>query len=355
MSDENDKKLPAHVSSEPVESPPKLRKKPGRKKGVRLEVANLGAGGIRGRRIIDTKEDEPPWNLYGMNNNVEKDDDDDDSDFSVFTESSIDTDDFEDLEEDEANCCVDDMNGNRLIPIDKLAYVMRNNVCCRRCAALNHTKEVKRFLSFAEEYEKKVDEDEKRIVFESRLQQVEWRISKRKTAADLYKIFLDNQQEQVIDRICCDFVVCEETFGFATTVYGTCKRERHAHTFQIVPQMVGSSIRKNLHKNMKSQQFAINYQLCAAIQQMGCGPSDAIMLSGFLDISSGDKIKRALQQVEKILGPVEEKLKEECEIDAVNDEVRLARENNDLEMHECNMHGYEHKPLPKLKISYGKI
>ena len=354
MSDEIDKKLPAGVSPESVESPPILRKKPGRKKGVRLELVNLCAGGIRGRRIINNKEDEPPWNLYGMNNSEKKDDEDDDSDFSVSTASSIDTDDFEDLEEDEANCCVDDMSGNRLVPIEKLAHVLRNNVCCRRCAAFNHMKEINRFLAFAEEYEKKVDEDEKRTVFENRLQQVEWKLSKRKTTAELFEMFNGEQTNQVIDRICCDFIVCEETFGFATTVYGTCRREKRPHTFQIMPKMVGSSIRKNLHKNMKSQQYAINYQLCAAIQQMGCGPSDAIMLAGFLDMSSGDKIKRALQQVEKVLGPVEEKLKEECEIEAVNDEIRLARENDDLEMHECDVSGHEHPSLPKLKVSYGK-
>ena len=34
-------------------------------------------------------------------------------------------------------------------------------------------------------------------------------------------------------------------------------------------------------------------------------------------------------------------------------EVELAKASNDLEIHNCNVEGYDHKPLTKLKISYG--
>ena len=88
---------------------------------------------------------------------------------------------------------------------------------------------------------------------------------------------------------------------------------------------------------------------------MGCGPSDALMLVGFLEVARGEGIVRILKKIEETLGPVEEKLRVRSELEAVSVEAAEAKQNNDYSTHECTEPGHEHGPLPKLKLSYGKI
>ena len=42
---------------------------------------------------------------------------------------------------------------------------------------------------------------------------------------------------------------------------------------------------------------------------MGCGSSDAVKLVEFLEIMCGSKIVKHLQQVEKVMGPIQVALK----------------------------------------------
>ena len=120
-------------------------------------------------------------------------------------------------------------------------------------------------------------------------------------------------------------------------------------------KMISALIHESVHKNAHSKLYAINYQLCAAIQQMGCGSSDAIQLAGFLEMACGDRVKRTLQQVEEVMGPMQERLRVSSEIEAVGLETKLAEEHNDCVLHECIVEGHEHGPKPKLKTSYGKL
>ena len=53
-------------------------------------------------------------------------------------------------------------------------------------------------------------------------------------------------------------------------------------------------MKESLHKNAKTPLFDLNYQLCASMQAMGCGPTDATTLTGFLDLPSTSKIVRHL-------------------------------------------------------------
>ena len=48
-----------------------------------------------------------------------------------------------------------------------------------------------------------------------------------KTTAKLFAMFHGEQKESVEEHMCCDFVVSEETYGFATGLYSTCKREKN--------------------------------------------------------------------------------------------------------------------------------
>ena len=62
------------------------------------------------------------------------------------------------------------------------------------------------------------------------------------------------------------------------------------HGFQIAPKMILFYINKLVHENASSKLFAISYQFCAAIQQIGCGLSGVIQLAGFLEMTCGDRI-----------------------------------------------------------------
>ena len=69
----------------------------------------------------------------------------------------------------------------------------------------------------------------------------------------------------------------------------------------------------------------------------------------------GDKIERNLAKIEKIMGPMQEEIRIESELEAVQDELKAMESSGDtIEYHECKISGHEHKPLPKIKVSYGK-
>ena len=118
--------------------------------------------------------------------------------------------------------------------------------------------------------------------------------------------------------------------------------------------MILKNVRDGLHGNSRVARYAVNYQLTAAIQQMGCGSVDAVKLAGFLEMGCGDRIDRNIAAIESLMGPMQEKLRESCEQEAVMEEVLEMKRRNELEYHACDIPGHRHPPLPKLKISYGE-
>ena len=64
------------------------------------------------------------------------------------------------------------------------------------------------------------------------------------------------QQKNVEERICCNFVVSEETYVLTTGFYGTCKRGSKRHSFQIALKMISACTRENVHKNSRSIFFS---------------------------------------------------------------------------------------------------
>ena len=133
---------------------PPAPKRRGRKKGARLEMIALEEGGAGGRRGNKRKE-ESSWNLLKP---AEEDSDDDDSDFSTLSDIS-EGDDDEDWDEKE-DLHVSNMTGNRILQVDKLASILKEHMCCRKCAVHNHTNHMRRFLQFTKEYEDKMKREE---------------------------------------------------------------------------------------------------------------------------------------------------------------------------------------------------
>lgn len=81
------------------------------------------------------------------------------------------------------------------------------------------------------------------------------------------------------------YVVTEETFGIVTTIMGVCGRRRKSHSFQVLAEKVGTKIRdSNMHGYTSGRLYSRNYQLTAAMQQMGVGTSAMETLQSFLEL-----------------------------------------------------------------------
>ena len=90
------------------------------------------------------------------------------------------------------------------------------------------------------------------------------------------------------------------------------------------------------------------------MQQMGIGTSQIAMLAVFLDLPlSWSAVNWHLSEVEKIIGPVQQLKKEESEKVALDEEIILHTNVNDLDHREYTMDEHKHPLLPKIKGIYG--
>ena len=110
-----------------------------------------------------------------------------------------------------------------------------------------------------------------------------------------------------------------------------------------------------MHGNSKVASYDLNYKFCGAIQAMGCGPSDAITLTAFLDLPTGKRIAINLQAVEKLMGPVQVNMRIKSEEEAPFEEITVTDEKlgSDMMMVGCEVEGHEHPPLPAITVTYG--
>ena len=115
-------------------------------------------------------------------------------------------------------------------------------------------------------------------------------------------------------------------------LYGRCSRERKLYTFEIVPKIVATSFHENIHKNSCAKLFATNHQLAAAIQQMGCKPSDDITLVDFFGSGTHQKNNDFLKKVKKF-GLIQEKLHVTSKMEAVQVGAMEAKKNNGFQMY----------------------
>ena len=229
-------------------------------------------------------------------------------------------------------------------------------MCCKRFALSGHKNIVSKFLLFAAGYEEKVRREERDHFFGSKLERLEWRDENRKSTEQLYGMFWGSRRDTLAeDVICKGFLVAEETYGFATTLYGVCAKRHHSHVFRVDAEKIGADVRRGFHASARGKCYSINYKMAAAIQQMGCGSADVATLAGFLELpSSGSSVVQQLKTAEQVMGSIQIATRKLSEIEAVREEIKAHEENNDLLTHACTIKGFEHPPLPMLKGSYGK-
>ena len=175
---------------------------------------------------------------------------------------------------------------------------------------------------------------------------LEFRDERRKSTRELYSLFYGLRNNKTAeDIICKEFSVAEQTYGFATTFFGLCAKKSRSHIFRVDAEKIGAGVRKDFHPLARGKQFSLNYKLCAAIQQMGCGTSDVATLAGFLELpSTGSSIAKQLKNVEGVMGKVQIEHSHLSEKEAVAEEIKAHKENEDLLTHSCTIEGHEHPP-----------
>ena len=112
-------------------------------------------------------------------------------DSSYLSNSSYVEEEEEELEYDDMeNECITNMHGNRILPVDHIAKVIKEKMCSKKCATSSHKKLMKEFMAFADEYESEIKkEEENEQLFYSRIEHFEWLIDNRKNTRELYIIF----------------------------------------------------------------------------------------------------------------------------------------------------------------------
>ena len=78
--------------------------------------------------------------------------------------------------------------------------------------------------------------------------------------------------------------------------------------FRVEAELVSPKLRAHFHKSSKGKLYAVNYQMTAAMQQMGLGGSAMDTLAGFFDFPCSGLVQKHLTKVESVLGPVQKNL-----------------------------------------------
>jgi hypothetical protein len=174
--------------------------KPGRKQGSKIELIALTPGGNGGQIRKGRMEHDIDWTLdtgspvcvaalFAADKEDEFDEDDSDSEYIVGEDEEDKFDEDNSDSEDEDEECLLDMVGNRILPVKKLFDAVTENMCCKKCAAREHSKFVSQFLSFSRKYESTVSEAEGQLYFGSKLERYEWRLQHRLSVGELYQKF----------------------------------------------------------------------------------------------------------------------------------------------------------------------
>ena len=72
------------------------------------------------------------------------------------------------------------MKGNHNVKVDDLCQVFGETMCCKSCALSGTKKYILDFVNFTKEYEDSVVKEEKEQLFYSRIDKLEWQLSKKK-------------------------------------------------------------------------------------------------------------------------------------------------------------------------------
>ena len=75
----------------------------------------------------------------------------DDEDYS--TDDTVEDEELDVDSDEEDPTCICDMQGNRVLPIQKMVKTINRNMCCRRCTVRETKLRFKEFFAFCDKYE----------------------------------------------------------------------------------------------------------------------------------------------------------------------------------------------------------
>ena len=111
----------------------------------------------------------------------------------------------------------------------------------------------------------------------------------------------------------------------ASSLYGICgsKNKKRQHKFNVDAAEINLEIKVSLHGNSKVASYDLNYKFCGTIQAMGCCPTDAMILTSFLDLPTGKRMESNMKIVEKVMGPVQVNMKVKSKEEAVFEKITV--------------------------------
>lgn len=105
--------------------------------------------------------------------------------------------------------------------------------------------------------------------------------------------------------VCCEFAGLEETYDFATSIYGICNTKKKSHVFGLILRRLEELFGMDFFGNARVKPYAVNYHVAAIMQVMGCGNSDVATLTGFLDLpTSWSVVSKHMRDAEKVVWPI---------------------------------------------------
>ena len=199
-----------------------LPKKKGRKKGCNVDLLSLNSGGLAGHFELTRQQCDSQWRLEEKGKALLDDSDDMLYSFSSSTSTGeYDDDEILDYNELEDHCVMD-MKGLMIFPVEKLADVIWNQMCCKKCTLSWHTQYMNDFIKFTVRYEDEVTKVEGRQLFGSKRDWMEWQLNHHKPTTELYSIFCGrNRGVSVEDIVCTFFSIAEETLICYLSIWDT--------------------------------------------------------------------------------------------------------------------------------------
>ena len=130
-------------------NPPNKRGR-GRPKGTKVSLVALCPGGVGG---VNKQTGNDVWDLDSGRRSRQIQEEEssfsgDDEDYS--TDDTVEDKELDVDSDEEDPTCICDMQGNRVLPIQKMVKTINRNMCCRRCTVRETKLQLKEFFAFCD-------------------------------------------------------------------------------------------------------------------------------------------------------------------------------------------------------------
>jgi hypothetical protein len=223
-------------------------------------------------------------------------------DDTVLSSSSSTSEALSDSEDDDnatVGVCSPAFRGNRLVNIEALKNSVEDIAGCKHCMKKDSSDAVEDFVHYC-----------------------------GRNGHDVCALFTKWKRSQGVVSV-STLTMDETTYGLGTDIIIHCNRcctlrEKDRRGYK--EHHVAVDSKKNNTANFTKSNlchYDINVRYCIALQLLGLGSEHAAVMSAFLDLPEPQKWRRHFKVVEKLLSPMMEEIKQNCQEDAAENEVEL--------------------------------